>query len=156
MTISKALYSSRSEEWATPQAFFDALDAEFHFDLDAAATSDNAKCSRYLTRADRGYLGALGLYWAEWGKCIWCNPPYGRGIGQWFAKAREAQAAGATVVMLAHARTDTRWWHEHVQGVASEVRFVKGRLKFGDGRQSAPFPSAVIIYRPAGATRGAA
>ena len=152
MTISKALYSSRSEEWATPQAFFDALDAEFHFDLDAAASETNHKCAVYLSKSPIVTYNAMSVRWAERGRSIFCNPPYGRGIGQWFAKAREAQAAGATVVMLAHARTDTRWWHEHVQGVASEVRFIKGRLKFGDGRQSAPFPSAVIIYRPAGTT----
>lgn len=144
MTISPALYSSRSEEWATPQAFFDALNAEFHFDLDAAATGENAKCEYYLSTA----ANALWCQWAKHGKIIFCNPPYGREIGRWFQKAREAQKDGVLVVMLAHARTDTKWWHEHVQGIASEVRFIKGRLKFGDGKQSAPFPSAVIIYRP--------
>ena len=145
MTISPALYSSRSEDWATPQAFFDTLNAEFHFDLDAAATAENAKCPVFIDKAVDTLASA---HWVAWGKRIFCNPPYGREIGKWFAKAREAQAEGALVVMLAHARTDTKWWHEHVQGIASEVRFVKGRLRFGDGKQSAPFPSAVIIYRP--------
>ena len=147
--ISPALYSSRSEEWATPQWFFDKLNEEFRFDLDAAASAENAKCSRYLSK-DGDWLHPDGLvaYWHKYGKVIFCNPPYGREIGKWFDVARMAVERGCTVVMLAHARTDTRWWHKHVQGVASEVRFVKGRLKFGDGKQSAPFPSAVIIYRP--------
>jgi len=146
--ISPALYSSRSEEWATPQAFFNALDAEFHFEADMAATADNALCACYVDKA----INALrpDFDWTECGRVLWCNPPYGKGIGEWFAKARGAAARGSTVVMLAHARTDTRWWHEHVQGIASEVRFIKGRLKFGDGKQSASFPSAVIIYRPKG------
>src|SRR5258708_6578608 len=146
MTIAPALYSSRSEEWATPQAFFDTLNAEFHFDLDAAATNENAKCEAYLTKDD----DALAQDWSQFGSVIWCNPPYGKEIGKWFARARYAQKNGVTVVMLAHARTDTRWWHEHVQGIADEVRFVKGRLRFVglDGvRSSAPFPSAVIVYR---------
>jgi phage N-6-adenine-methyltransferase len=147
--ISPALYSSRSEEWTTPASFYAKLNAEFDFDLDAAATAENTKCLRYLDIQ----TDALKVNWAEHGSIIFCNPPYGREIGKWFAKAREAQAAGALVVMLAPARTDTRWWHEHVQGIASEVRFVKGRLKFGDGKQSAPFPSAVIIYRPDGKAR---
>ena len=147
MTISPVLYSSRSEEWATPQAFFNKLDAEFHFNLDAAATAENTKCQFYLSLDGEN---ALLTRWVQGtrGTRIFCNPPYGKEIGAWFAKAREAQADGALVVMLAHARTDTKWWHTHVQGVASEVRFIKGRLKFGDGKQSAPFPSAVIIYRP--------
>jgi phage N-6-adenine-methyltransferase len=142
--ISNALYSSRSEEWATPQAFYDALDLEFHFTLDAAASKENAKCSQYI---DKGQ-DALNMSWNYFttGDRVWCNPPYGRSIGKWFAKARAEAARGALVVMLAHARTDTQWWHEHVQGIATEVRFVKGRLRFGDSKNSAPFPSAVIIY----------
>ena len=153
MTISPALYSSRSEEWATPQAFFDALDAEFHFTLDAAASAENAKCIAYLDKerdALTCHWPTYSLDWPTVHSVVFCNPPYGREIGRWFAKAREAQSQGCTVVMLAHARTDTIWWHTHVQGIASEVRFVKGRLKFGNGKQSAPFPSAVIIYRPTG------
>ena len=153
MAIGAALYSSRSEEWATPQEMFDALAREFGpFACDMAATRDNAKCLRYVDRE----IDALAIDWYRHVRCdgaeivLWCNPPYGRAIGQWFAKAREAASHGATVVMLAHARTDTRWWHEHVQGIADEVRFLKGRVKFvgPDGvKSSAPFPSAVIVYR---------
>lgn len=151
MTISKALYSSRSEEWSTPQKFFDALNEEFHFVWDMAATRENAKCHFYVDKE----TDALFLDWYSHTTCepgkpcaLFCNPPYGKQIGRWFERARRAAEKGCTVVMLAHARTDTIWWHTHVQGIASEVRFVKGRLKFGDGKQSAPFPSAVIIYRP--------
>ena len=139
--MNRVLFASDKTEWSTPQAFFDALNAEFHFTLDAAATAENAKCTRYYTEQDN----ALSQVWSD---VVWCNPPYGRDTRAWFAKAREAQQQGATVVMLVPARTDTKWWHEHVQGIASEVRFVKGRLKFGGSKNSAPFPSAVIIYRP--------
>lgn len=163
MTISPTLYASRSEEWGTPQAFFDALNAEFHFTLDAAASIENHKCTRFLSKdgtnafAVHWPLENIGVGVANWNAdirfhhAIFCNPPYGRTIGAWFAKAREAAKDGATIVMLAHARTDTIWWHAHVQGIADEVRFVKGRLKFvgpSGVKSSAPFPSAVIIYRP--------
>ena len=145
MTINTALYSSRSEEWATPQAFFDKLNAEFHFSLDACATSENTKVPHCFIDPDEDAL-LTPWFGRTAGNRIWCNPPYGRSIGKWFAKARAEAAQGGVVVMLAHARTDTRWWHEHVQGIATEVRFIKGRLKFGGSKNSAPFPSAVIIY----------
>src|ERR1700733_11069730 len=138
MTINPALYSSESGEWATPQDFFDKLNQEFHFTLDAAARPETAKCADYLTQEQ----DALSPN-TRWEGVVFCNPPYGKEIGLWFTKAREEAAKGATVVMLAHARTDTRWWHQHVQGIADEVRFVKGRLKFvsKDGvKSSAPFP----------------
>lgn len=141
MTINPALYSSRSEEWETPDDFFAKLDAEFHFTLDACATAQNAKVPNYITKE----MDALRVPWPG---TVWCNPPYGRNIGRWFAKAREEARKGSRVVMLAHARTDTRWWHEHVQGVADEVRFVKGRLHFIGGKYSATFPSAIVIYEP--------
>lgn len=126
-------------EWATPQDFFARLDAEFNFTLDPAASDENAKCARYYTKREDGLK-------QPWDGVVFCNPPYGRDIGKWLSKGREAAAKGATVVFLIHARTDTRWFHEHVYNVADEIRFVKGRLKFGDGKQSAPFPSMVVIY----------
>ena len=142
MAISTALYSSRSEEWPTPQSFFDALNKEFRFTLDPCAAPDNAKCRRFLTKQQNGLT-------QDWGKHrVFCNPPYGRDMRQWAAKCFEASCAGALVVLLAHARTDTRWFHDWVYGKASEIRFVKGRLKFGDGKQSAPFPSMVAVFRP--------
>jgi phage N-6-adenine-methyltransferase len=142
MTIHDSLYSSRSEEWPTPQDFFDTLNAEFNFTLDPCATPENAKCQNYFTKEDEGLL-------QDWGKrLVFCNPPYGKTMRQWARKCYEASQAGATVVLLAHSRTDTRWFHDWVYGKAAEIRFVRGRLKFGDGNQSAPFPSLVAVYRP--------
>lgn len=133
-------YSSKTDNWATPQSFFDRLNAEFNFTLDPCADRDNAKCSRYYTVDDDG----LAQDWA--GECVFMNPPYGRVIGDWVRKAyEEAQNDNTVVVALIPARTDTKYWHEYVMK-AKEIRLVKGRLKFGDGRNSAPFPSAVVIF----------
>jgi phage N-6-adenine-methyltransferase len=141
MTISTALYSSRSEEWPTPQSFFDALHREFQFTLDPCATRANAKCRRFFTKKQNGLA-------QDWGQHrVFCNPPYGREISAWARKCFEASRQGALVVLLAHARTDTRWFHDWVYGKANEIRFVRGRLRFGDGAQSAPFPSLVAIFK---------
>lgn len=129
-------FSSKSEEWATPQDFFEQIDKEFHFNLDACATAENAKCDKYYTKEQDGLS-------QEWDGIIWCNPPYGRSIGMWVKKAYESKA---TVVLLVPARTDTKWFHDYVLGKA-EVRFVKGRLKFGGCKNSAPFPSMLVVYR---------
>ena len=132
--------SSRTDEWATPPDFFAALEAEYGpFDVDVCATPENAKCARYFTREQDG----LAQQWR--GRC-WMNPPYGRAIGIWMAKAWEASRNGAELVCcLVPARTDTRWWHEYV--VRGEVRFLPGRLRFGDGLNPAPFGSAVVVFR---------
>jgi site-specific DNA-methyltransferase (adenine-specific) len=141
MTIHQALFSSRSEEWPTPQDFFAELDREFHFTLDPCAARWNAKCTRFYTKEDDGLR-------QPWGRHrVFCNPPYGRAMRQWAEKCFRSAQAGALVVLLAHARTDTRWFHDWVYKKA-EIRFVRGRLKFGDGRQAASFPSLVAIYRP--------
>ena len=141
MTISPTLFSSRTEEWPTPQSFFSDLHREFGFTLDPCATRQNAKCPNYFTKAQDG----LAQNWE--GHVVFCNPPYGRDMGKWARKCWEAAEAGATVVLLAHARTDTRWFHDWVYNKATEIRFVKGRLKFGDSKNSAPFPSLVAVYR---------
>lgn len=127
----------------TPQATFDALNIEFTFTLDAAASSKNRKCARYFDAQSNG----LKQSWA--GETVWLNPPHGRPLPLWFAKAqREAASHGATVVMLVPASTDTHWWHDAMNG-ASEVRFIRGRLAFGNSTgKPAPFGSALIIYRP--------
>lgn len=148
MTISKTLYSSRSEEWPTPQAFFDVLHREFRFTLDPCATTTNAKCRTFFTKKQDG----LDRDWG--GHRVFCNPPYGRSMSLWARKCFRASRAGAFVVLLAHARTDTRWFHDWVYGKADEIRFVRGRLRFGDGRQSAPFPSLVAVFFPACRRRG--
>jgi site-specific DNA-methyltransferase (adenine-specific) len=138
----RALFTSRSEEWATPADTFRDLDAEFGpFTLDPCATPENAKTPTFFTRSENG----LAQPWAP--HRVFMNPPYGRTIGLWMAKARKEAKAGALVVALVHARTDTRWWHEHVSR-ADEVRFLRGRLRFGSAEASAPFPSAVVVFGP--------
>lgn len=141
MAISSVLYSSRSEEWPTPDSFFRSLHREFSFTLDPCATPDNAKCRRFFTKAQNGL--------SQDGKThrVFCNPPYGREMRECAPKCFLSSQAGALVVLLAHARTDTRWFHDWVYGKADEIRFVRGRLKFGDGAMSAPFPSLVAVYR---------
>lgn len=135
------MFSSKTDLWATPQSFYDELNAEFNFDLDPCSTDDNAKCSLHFTKKDNG----LAQEWAP--HTVFMNPPYGREIIDWMRKAYEESLKGATVVCLVPARTDTRWFHDYVYGKA-EIRFVRGRLKFGDAKDSAPFPSMVVIYRP--------
>ena len=142
MAISQTLYSSRSEGWPTPDSFFDVLDAEFAFTLDPCATPDNTKCGRFFTKKQNGLA-------RDWGTHrVFCNPPYGKTMGEWARKCFEASQQGALVVLLAHARTDTRWFHDWVYGKADEIRFVRGRLKFGAGIWSAPFPSLVAVFQP--------
>ena len=137
----KVLFSSKEEKWATPQDFFDKLNDEFHFTLDAAASPDNAKCANYFTEEQDGLAQSWG------GHTVWCNPPYCRKTGLWVKKAyEEHQRTGCTVVMLLPSRTDVRWFHDYILGKA-EIRFIKGRLKFGGNKNSAPFPSIVVIYR---------
>ena len=133
--ITKGMFTSNTPEWATPQDFFDNLDAEFHFDLDVCATPENAKCEKYFTKDDDGLS-------QQWGGVVYCNPPYGREIGKWVKKCSEYEGKS---VMLLPARTDTRWFHDYIYGKA-EVRFIKGRLKFNDGDTPAPFPSMVVVF----------
>jgi len=133
-------FRSDSYEWSTPDDLFSRLDLRFRFDLDVCASAQNAKCERHYTRDDDG----LSQPWM--GVC-WMNPPYGREIGKWVAKAYAASLNGATVVCLLPARTDTAWWHQFV-GRAANVTFLKGRLRFGGQRNAAPFPSAIVVFSP--------
>ena len=134
-------YSSKTNEWSTPQDFFDELDKEFNFTLDPCATSENAKCNKYFTVEDNG----LKQDWSN--DVVFMNPPYGREIKYWVQKAFEESLKGATVVCLIPARTDTAYWHDYIFGKADDIRFLRGRLKFGDSKNPAPFPSAIIIYK---------
>ena len=133
-------FSSKTSEWETPQDFFDLLNSEFHFELDVCAKPENAKCPRYFTPEEDGLK-------QEWRGVCWMNPPYGREIGRWVKKAYESAKEGATVVCLLPARTDTSWWHDYCM-MADEIRFIRGRLKFGGAKHPAPFPSAIVIFRP--------
>ena len=134
----EAMFSSKTDLWSTPQDLFDDLDRVYRFEVDVCATPENAKCAVFYTREQDG----LAQYWR--GTC-WMNPPYGREIGKWVAKARRsAEENGATVVCLLPARTDTRWWHEHC--ALGIVTFIKGRLKFGGCKTGALFPSAIVVF----------
>lgn len=136
--LTSGLTSSNTDEWATPQDLFDALDATFHFTLDPCATPENAKCAKFYTKEQDGLKQDWG------GAVIWCNPPYGREIGKWIQKCAEHRGVA---VMLIPARTDTRWWHSYIdKNPDAHVYFIKGRLKFGDGKNPAPFPSAIVVY----------
>lgn len=138
-----ALFSSVTDEWSTPPEFFKVLDAEFNFTLDPCATEENHKCPEYFTASEDG----LSQSWA--GHRVFVNPPYSR-IRQWVEKAyTEGQKKGTLVVLLIPARTDTRYFHDFIYHRA-EVRFIKGRLKFGNQKNSAPFPSMLVIFRAPG------
>ena len=138
IAINDGLFISKTDMWATPQDFFDELDKEFRFTLDPCSTHENAKCKKHYTIEDDG----LSKDWT--GETVFCNPPYGKEIGKWVKKCMES--GGGTRVALLPARTDTRWFHNYVYGKA-EIRFIKGRLKFGDSKNSAPFPSMVTIWK---------
>jgi phage N-6-adenine-methyltransferase len=138
-TASSVHFSSRTDLWPTPQGLFNELKAEFAFTLDVCATSDNTKCQRFFSPIDDG----LKQTWT--GTC-WMNPPYRRANGRWMRKAYESAQAGALVVTVVPARTDTEWWHEWAS--KGEARFIRGRVRFGSAKASAPFPSAIVISRP--------
>lgn len=148
--VAKALLSSKSEEWYTPKEIFDSLKKEFNFTLDVCATAENTKCKRFFTKSDDG----LFQNWVNDGGDIWMNPPYGRQISGWVEKAKVTGSFGSTVVALLPSRTDTRWFHQNIWNrhtnrpmLGIEVRFLKGRLKFGGSKNSAPFPSMIVVFR---------
>ena len=122
-------FLSQSIHWATPQGVYQELDAEFDFNFDPCPLGG-------------GLIDGLTV---AWGSSTFCNPPYGKQIGQWTSKAVREYEKGKNVVLLIPSRTDTRWWHSDIMK-ASEIRFIKGRLKFGQAKNSAPFPSALAIY----------
>ena len=137
----KVMFSSKTDLWETQQDFFDRLDDEFGFDLDACALPQNAKCERYYTPEMDGLS-------QPWDGVVWCTPPYGRNIGKWVQKAHDENKRNNNyIVMLLPARTDTRWFHDYILNKA-EVRFIRGRLKFGGSKNGAPFPSMVVIFKP--------
>lgn len=135
--MNKVLFSSNKEDWETPQDLFNELNKEFNFTVDVASSEKNYKCNRHYTEKENGLI-------QNWNnEIVWCNPPYGRKIGDWVEKASESKT---TVVMLLPARTDTKWFHKYIYNKA-EIRFIKGRLKFGNSVNSAPFPSMIVIFK---------
>ena len=131
-------FSSKTDLWYTPQDFFKKYDDVYKFETDVCATDDNTKCAKYYTEEMDGLS-------QEWRGVCWMNPPYGRTISKWMKKAYESSLSGATVVCLVPARTDTNWWHDYA--MKGDIEFIKGRLKFGGSKNSAPFPSAVVVFK---------
>ena len=125
----RVMMSSARMDWCTPEWLYKSLDGEFDFDYDPCPPNPRIN----------------GLD-SVWGQCTYCNPPYGRGIGAWLRKGYAESKQGKTVVFLLPSRTDTKWWHEYV-ALASEIRFIRGRIKFKGARYNAPFPSVIVIFR---------
>jgi len=131
-------FSSKTDNWATPQYLFDILNESFKFDIDVCASKENAKCERFFTKEDNGLL-------QKWSGNCFMNPPYGREIGKWVKKAYEESLSGNTIVCLLPARTDTKWFHDYC--AHGTITFIKGRLKFGNSKNSAPFPSMTVVFK---------
>ena len=135
------MFSSKTDQWSTPTDFFKTLNDEFDFTLDPCADELNHKCEKYYTKEQNGLIQS----WK--GERVFCNPPYGSTLKDWVKKCAESDAE--LVVMLIPARTDTKYFHEYIYN-KSEIRFIKGRLKFGNSKNSAPFPSMLVIFRKGG------
>ena len=133
------MFSSATDLWATPQDYFDSVAKEFPFTVDVCALPENAKCEKFFSPEDDGLS-------KKWEGVCWMNPPYGRVIGKWVKKAYISAKEGATVVALLPARTDTKWFHEYIYDKA-EIRFIRGRLRFGGSENPAPFPSILVIWK---------
>jgi len=126
--MNPVVFKSESVEWSTPAALYAKLNAEFHFDFDPCPLNGNNN--------------GLAILLTPWrGKRVFCNPPYGPKVGKWLERGLEADVA----VFLLPARTDTRWFHELVLPKAKEIRFLRGRLRFGNAKNGAPFPSMLVI-----------
>lgn len=139
-------FESATVEWPTPDSLWKPLHDEFAFTLDVAANAENAKCHRFFTQE----MDGLSQSWS--GVC-WMNPPYGRELAKWIKKAHDAMTEGVTTVCLIPSRTNTGWWHDYV--MKGEVRFVRGRPKFGNANQGLPWPLAIVVFRSALTSRAA-
>ena len=138
--MNDSLFSSNKQTWETPQELFDKLNNVFNFEVDIAAADDTAKCKKYYTKEDDGLV-------KDWVETCWCNPPYGREQIKWVERAsEEVMKYNNTIVMLIPARPDTKVWHNIIFKYAKAICFIKGRLKFGNSKDSAPFPSAIIVF----------
>ena len=135
MSLNKELFTSNSDEWETPSDLFNKLNNLFHFTLDACANNENKKCDNYFSKKDNGLI-------QKWEGIVWCNPPYSD-VKTWVVKASKLEAE--TCVFLVPARVDTKWFQNNIKQ-ASVVCFIKGRLKFSNSKNSAPFPSCLIIF----------
>jgi len=140
MAINKAMVSSKSNEWETPQALFDELNKEFNFTLDPCATDENHKCRKYFTQD----IDGLKQDWTK--DIVFMNPPYGGNTGKWLRKAWHDSLKGAVVVCLIVSSTDRSYWHDYIFPYASEIRWIRGRVTFGEANSTAPFASAIVIF----------
>lgn len=136
-TNTDLMFSSKNDKWSTPPSLFDELNNLYHFETDVCASPENAKCEKYFTEEQDGLK-------QEWKGVCWMNPPYGRSIDRWIKKAYESSLNGAVVVCLVPSRTDTAWWHDYC--MKGKITFIRGRLKFGDSKNAAPFPSAIVVF----------
>lgn len=136
--INKSLFSSNSIEWETPKELFDELNNKYNFTVDVASNDKNYKVKKHYTQEEDG----LKQNWDD--EIVWCNPPYGREINKWVKKASESKAL---TIMLIPARTDTKWFHEYIyKKENTSIEFIKGRLKFGNSKNSAPFPNMIVVF----------
>lgn len=134
------MFSSKSDLWSTPQEFFEQLNSEFNFNLDPCSTHENAKCEKHFTINEDGLMQDWGGY------RVFCNPPYGKELKKWVKKCyEESKKENTIVVMLIPARTDTSYFHDYIYNKA-EIRFIRGRLKFGNCKNCAPFPSMIVVF----------
>ena len=134
-------FSMESNEWETPQELYDELNKQYGFTLDPCATEKSAKCDKYYTKEDDG----LAQNWRD--EIVFMNPPYGREISKWVEKAYiESIHEDCIVVCLIPSRTDTKYWHDYIFSKAHNIMFIKGRLKFSGHKNSAPFPSAIVVF----------
>lgn len=153
--MNKVLWSKKSDEWSTPQDLYNTLNEEFHFTCDMAASLENRKIDNYWGPDHQDPHRRNSLVF-DWGKGpVWLNPPYSQ-CKEFIAKAYEQQSKGSTTVTLVPSRTDTKWWHafiwdqyNHKPWINVQLRFIKGRLKFGDSTNSAPFPSVIVVFKGA-------
>lgn len=136
---SALMFSSKRQDWATPRSIFRELDYVYHFDLDACASENTAKCENYFTEADN----ALEQDWSQY-RSVFMNPPYGKEIGRLLRKAFESAGSDTVVVCLVPSRTDTAWWHDYC--MKGKITFIRGRIRFDGHKNSAPFPSAVVVF----------
>ena len=148
IAMTQYMNPSKSCEWGTPQALFDALNEEFHFLLDACASKEIAKCPKYFSQQEDALLH-------RWESSTFCNPPYGVSLKRWIQKGYDEARRGCTVVMLLPARTDVEWFHRYCFVPGAEIRFIKGRLGFEGikGRSRAPFPSMIVVFKPPKVTK---
>jgi site-specific DNA-methyltransferase (adenine-specific) len=135
------MFSKKSDNWETPQDFYDGLNKEYHFTLDPCAIKENAKCPKFYTIEDDGLI----QNWKD--EIVFVNPPYGD-ISSWVSKCYyEYTLYNATVILLIPARTDTKYFQEYCLRCTS-LGFVEGRLTFGNCESPAPFPSVIVVFDP--------